>query len=117
MPVPQVIGLASRLKCMINVTQVEKAGWTLDQVDLFELNEAFAAQSIACCKELGLDMEKVNVNGKRSIEVETPDLSREADSPDLSIENSPDLSIEANSLALGIKLTSRVRRLILLAYE
>ncbi|KAM9778827.1 acetyl-CoA acetyltransferase, cytosolic [Syngnathus typhle] len=42
---------------------VEKAGWQPDQVDLFEINEAFAAQSIAVVKELGLQEEKVNVNG------------------------------------------------------
>uniref|UniRef100_A0A3P8UBF2 Acetyl-CoA acetyltransferase 2 n=2 Tax=Cynoglossus semilaevis TaxID=244447 RepID=A0A3P8UBF2_CYNSE len=41
----------------------EKAGWQLDQVDLFEINEAFAAQSIAVVKELGLNADKVNVNG------------------------------------------------------
>ncbi|MFN7142284.1 MAG: thiolase family protein [Myxococcota bacterium] len=40
-----------------------KAGITLDQVDLIELNEAFAAQSLAIVKELGLDPAKVNVNG------------------------------------------------------
>lgn len=39
--------------------QVEKAGWQLDQVDLFEINEAFAAQSIAVVKELGLNVDKV----------------------------------------------------------
>jgi len=38
-------------------------GLTLDQIDLIELNEAFAAQALACMKELGLDPEKVNVNG------------------------------------------------------
>ncbi len=38
-------------------------GLTLDQIDLIELNEAFAAQALACIKELGLDPEKVNVNG------------------------------------------------------
>uniref|UniRef100_A0A1A8FXY0 Acetyl-CoA acetyltransferase 2 n=1 Tax=Nothobranchius korthausae TaxID=1143690 RepID=A0A1A8FXY0_9TELE len=42
---------------------VEKAGWKLDQVDLFEINEAFAAQSVAVIKELGLNEDKVNVNG------------------------------------------------------
>ncbi|XP_075869558.1 acetyl-CoA acetyltransferase, cytosolic isoform X2 [Nelusetta ayraudi] len=42
---------------------VEKAGWQLDQVDLFEINEAFAAQSIAVVKELGLNADKVNVSG------------------------------------------------------
>ena len=36
---------------------------TLDDIDLFELNEAFAAQYLAVEKELGLDREKVNVNG------------------------------------------------------
>jgi 3-oxoadipyl-CoA thiolase len=40
-----------------------RAGLTLDDVDLIELNEAFAAQSLACIKELGLDRAKVNVNG------------------------------------------------------
>ncbi|XP_029966044.1 acetyl-CoA acetyltransferase, cytosolic [Salarias fasciatus] len=42
---------------------VEKAGWQLDQVDLFEINEAFAAVAIAIVKELGLDGDKVNVSG------------------------------------------------------
>lgn len=42
---------------------VEKAAWQLDQVDFFEINEAFAAQSIAVVKELGLKAEKVNVSG------------------------------------------------------
>ncbi|KAM9704654.1 acetyl-CoA acetyltransferase, cytosolic [Menidia menidia] len=42
---------------------VEKAGWKLDQVDLFEINEAFAAQSVAVVKELGLNEDKVNVSG------------------------------------------------------
>ncbi|MEA2175012.1 MAG: acetyl-CoA acyltransferase [Blastocatellia bacterium] len=39
------------------------AGLSLDQIDVIELNEAFAAQSLAVIKELGLDQEKVNVNG------------------------------------------------------
>ena len=39
------------------------AGLTLDQIDLIELNEAFAAQSLAVIKTLGLDQDKVNVNG------------------------------------------------------
>ena len=38
-------------------------GLTLDQIDLIELNEAFAAQALACMNELGLDPDKVNVNG------------------------------------------------------
>ena len=39
------------------------AGLNLGDIDLFELNEAFAAQSLVCLRELGLDPEKVNVNG------------------------------------------------------
>ncbi|KAM8947576.1 acetyl-CoA acetyltransferase, cytosolic [Pelodytes ibericus] len=42
---------------------VEKAGWSLDDVDLFEINEAFAAQACAVSKELGLNPEKVNIQG------------------------------------------------------
>jgi acetyl-CoA C-acetyltransferase len=42
---------------------VDKAGLGLDQIDLFELNEAFAAQSLAVLRELKLDPAKVNVNG------------------------------------------------------
>jgi acetyl-CoA C-acetyltransferase len=42
---------------------LEKSGWDRDDVDLFELNEAFAVQSVAVVKELGIDPEKVNVNG------------------------------------------------------
>jgi acetyl-CoA C-acetyltransferase len=40
-----------------------KAGWSLEDLDLIEVNEAFAAQSIAVQRELGLDADKVNVNG------------------------------------------------------
>jgi acetyl-CoA C-acetyltransferase len=42
---------------------VERAGWPLDSVELFELNEAFAVQAIAVTRELGIPLEKVNVNG------------------------------------------------------
>jgi len=42
---------------------LEKAKLTLADIDLFELNEAFASQMLACGKELGLDEAKVNVNG------------------------------------------------------
>lgn len=42
---------------------LERAGWGVDEVDLFELNEAFAAQAAAVNKVLGLDVSKVNVNG------------------------------------------------------
>jgi acetyl-CoA acyltransferase len=42
---------------------LKRAGMTLDQIDLIELNEAFAAQALAVIRTLGLDREKVNVNG------------------------------------------------------
>jgi len=42
---------------------VEKAGWTMDQVDLFEINEAFAVVTMAAMADNGLDHDKVNVNG------------------------------------------------------
>src|SRR3989454_10859392 len=42
---------------------LQKAGLTLDYIDLIEVNEAFAAQYLAVEKELGLDRDKVNVNG------------------------------------------------------
>ena len=40
-----------------------KAGWTKEEVDLYELNEAFAVQSLAVLKQLDLDISKVNING------------------------------------------------------
>jgi len=42
---------------------LQRAGLTINDIDLIELNEAFAAQSIACIDDLGLDITKVNVNG------------------------------------------------------
>ncbi|XP_075226831.1 acetyl-CoA acetyltransferase 2 [Lycorma delicatula] len=42
---------------------LEKAGWSKDEVDLYELNEPFAAQAIAVAKELGIDASKINING------------------------------------------------------
>ena len=42
---------------------IKKAKWHIDEIDLFEINEAFAAQSIAVIRELGIDQNKVNVNG------------------------------------------------------
>jgi len=42
---------------------IESAGLKIDQIDRFEINEAFAAQTLACERELGLDHAKVNVNG------------------------------------------------------
>ena len=46
------------------VTKVlERAGWSMEEVDLFELNEAFSVQALGVMKELGLDATRVNVNG------------------------------------------------------
>ncbi len=42
---------------------LDKAGLKIGDIDLFELNEAFAAQMLACTRELKLDEERVNVNG------------------------------------------------------
>ena len=42
---------------------LSKAGWTIDDVDLVEANEAFAAQSLAVMQELNIPKEKLNVNG------------------------------------------------------
>jgi len=41
----------------------KKTGWKPDEVDLYEINEAFSVQSVAVVRELGIDMNKVNVNG------------------------------------------------------
>jgi acetyl-CoA C-acetyltransferase len=60
-------GLAPKFVLMTPVEAVrrvaEKAGWTLADVDLFELNEAFAVQAVAVLNELEIDPAKVNVNG------------------------------------------------------
>jgi len=60
-------GLAPKMLLMTPVEAtrkaVKKAGWSLSDVDLFELNEAFAVQAVAVMQELGIDPAKVNVNG------------------------------------------------------
>jgi acetyl-CoA C-acetyltransferase len=60
-------GLAPKFVLMTPVEAVRrvaaKAGWKLEDVDLFELNEAFAVQAVAVLNELGIDPDKVNVNG------------------------------------------------------
>ena len=62
-----VSGIEPKLIMMAPVKGVQnvlkKAGWEMSDVDLFELNEAFSVQALGVMKELGLDMEKVNVNG------------------------------------------------------
>ncbi len=42
---------------------LQRAGLTVNDIDLIELNEAFASQAIACIHDLSLDLQKVNVNG------------------------------------------------------
>jgi acetyl-CoA C-acetyltransferase len=60
-------GLAPKFVLMTPVEAVrrvaEKTGWSLNDVDLFELNEAFAVQAVAILNELGIAPERVNVNG------------------------------------------------------
>ena len=60
-------GLAPKYLLMTPVDAVrrlsQKIGWPLDQIDLFELNEAFSVQAIAVLRDLGIDPQKVNVNG------------------------------------------------------
>jgi len=60
-------GIAPRWVMLAPVAGVrkvlERAGWTIDEVDLFELNEAFAVQAIGVTRELGIGLGKVNVNG------------------------------------------------------
>ncbi|MBI1874790.1 MAG: acetyl-CoA C-acetyltransferase [Acidobacteria bacterium] len=60
-------GLAPKMVMMTPVEAVnklvEKTGWKLADVDLIELNEAFSVQAVAVSRELGIDLERVNVNG------------------------------------------------------
>ena len=57
---PKIMGMGP----MVAVRKVlDKTGWKKEEVDLFELNEAFAAQACAVNQELDLDTSKVNVNG------------------------------------------------------
>lgn len=60
-------GLAPKMVLMTPVEAVRKVaakvGWNLEDVDLFEINEAFSVQMVAVLRELGIDPERVNVNG------------------------------------------------------
>src|SRR5262245_5662188 len=60
-------GLAPKMLLMTPVEAtrkvLKKAGWSMNDVDLIELNEAFAVQAVAVMQELGVDPKKVNVNG------------------------------------------------------
>jgi acetyl-CoA C-acetyltransferase len=71
-PMATIVGQATsgtepRLVMMAPVEAIKKllikTGWSLNEVDLIELNEAFAVQAVAITRELGLDPEKINVNG------------------------------------------------------
>jgi len=71
-PLARIIGQATsgiepKLVMMAPVEAIKKllkkTGWSLSDVDLIELNEAFAVQAVAITRELGLDPEKLNVNG------------------------------------------------------
>ena len=71
-PLARVIGQATsglppKLVMMTPVEAIRrvaaKTGWNLDEVDLFELNEAFSVQAVAVMRELGIDPARVNVNG------------------------------------------------------
>jgi acetyl-CoA C-acetyltransferase len=60
-------GIEPKMVMMAPVEAVRKAlraaGWSTDEVDLYELNEAFSVQAVALTKELGLKADRVNVNG------------------------------------------------------
>lgn len=71
-PLARIVGQATggvepSLVMMAPVEAVKKlmakTGWKIEDVDLFELNEAFSVQALGCSQELGLDLSKVNVNG------------------------------------------------------
>ena len=71
-PLARIVGQATsgvepKLVMMAPVDAIKKllvkTGWSLDDVDLIELNEAFAVQAVAITRELNLDPERINVNG------------------------------------------------------
>ncbi|GGD93175.1 acetyl-CoA acetyltransferase [Tsuneonella deserti] len=71
-PVARVVAMAAHAQAPKDFTTapvgairkvLDKAGWTVDDVDLFEVNEAFACVAMFAMKDLGLPHEKVNVNG------------------------------------------------------
>ncbi len=57
---PEIMGIGPAKAIPV---AVEKAGLSLDDIALFEINEAFASQAVYCVRELGIDPERVNVNG------------------------------------------------------
>jgi acetyl-CoA acyltransferase len=57
---PEVMGIGP----MVAIPKVlEQTGLTMDDIDLIEFNEAFAAQTLAVMREVGMDLDKTNVNG------------------------------------------------------
>ncbi|NWJ47520.1 MAG: thiolase family protein [Chloroflexi bacterium] len=57
---PEIMGIGP---VMAIYSVLSRAQMTIDQIDMIELNEAFATQALACIRELDLDMDKVNING------------------------------------------------------
>ena len=57
---PEIMGIGPVLSSQ---KAIERAGINLEDVDIIEMNEAFAAQSLACVEELGIDMSKLNIHG------------------------------------------------------
>jgi len=57
---PEIMGIGPVISSM---KALKRAGLDLKDIDIIEMNEAFAAQSLACAKELGIDMSKLNVHG------------------------------------------------------
>jgi len=57
---PEIMGIGPVLSSQ---KALERAGINLEDVDIIEMNEAFAAQSLACVEELGIDMSKLNIHG------------------------------------------------------
>ena len=57
---PEIMGIGPVLSSQ---KALERAGIKLEDIDVIEMNEAFAAQSLACVKELGIDMSKLNIHG------------------------------------------------------
>ena len=57
---PEIMGIGPVLSSQ---KALKRAGIKLEDVDIIEMNEAFAAQSLACVKELGVEMSKLNIHG------------------------------------------------------
>ena len=57
---PEIMGIGPVVSSM---KALKRAGLDLKDIDIIEMNEAFAAQSLACVKELGIDMSKLNIHG------------------------------------------------------